>query len=339
MGEPLPYMISPVEFMLSIPNVICFVENGTKLFLVLPSERTQHIFEMVLNQKPPKEKTSLKKTRGFFGSNKTINEDKNYYKTNIRSQYSNNFNKGNYNNQQNHHNQIISKFSSNSNLSEGFYESRENCYEDNYRYLQSRFQGDPQPNRRPTSSVSEGYYQSTSSLNSSSESSRRRAAEKLEYQKQNGYLLSGFQFCGDDFFLYSAKMELDCKFVPGKKVLQSGLCVSGQTISDARLRVSTCETVAPYLIINIGSVDIMNGKPLVRMESDAIGLTEAVIARNSVPIWTSLAPLANYNHQPEIATKVKKFNEFLERRMNNFIDISKVMKQQNGKTLYDCYQP
>lgn len=339
-------MVNPIEFMLSIPHVNCHSDkNGTKYFTVSRTEKNQHLFDMINNQKPPKEKQKResRKTRGFFG-----NGERGHYKSNITSYKPGSYG-GNFvsNLRSNHGNiQTQSKTSSNSNLSEGFFESRENFYEDNYKYLQSRFIGEfpqqyPNDKQRNLGSSSEGFYQSTSSLNSSNESNRRKKIENLMFQKQNGYLMDRFQMVGDDFLLYLAKMEVGCRFTPGKKIYQSGLCISGQTISDARLRVATAETLAPYVIINIGSVDIMNGKPLVRMENDAIGLTEAIRARNSIPIWTTLAPLGNYNHQPEIATKVKKFNEFLERTMNvnHLINLSSMLKYPSGKTLYDCYQP
>ncbi|KAL5273559.1 hypothetical protein ACFFRR_000353 [Megaselia abdita] len=349
-GESLPHMVNAVEFVLSIPNIVCHTDmKGTKIFHAVPTEKNQHLFEMIVNQKPPREKPRIRKTRGFFGNN---HEERGYYKANITSYRSG----GNYASGDNYQRNppvirpTSSKLSLNSHQSEGFFGSRENFYEDNFKYLQSRFTGEYQPptavqylnEKRPQfGSSSSGFHQSVSSLNSSDESRKRRMSENLLFQKQNGYLMERFQMIGDDFLLYLAKMELGCKFTPRKKVYQSGLCVSGQTISDARLRVSTAETLAPYVIINIGSVDILNGKPLVRMENEAIRLTEAIRARNSVPIWTSLTPLANYNHQPLIVNKVKKFNEFLERTMNenHYIDISGRVKNTNGKTLYDCYQP
>lgn len=328
-------MVNPIEFVKSIPNIICKNEKGLKVFYPVPNDKNQHLFEMISNQKPPKEKPNARRTRGFFGNNR---EDIGYYKSNITS-----FRSGERQPNRKIY-QTSSKLSLNSNYSEGFFEPRENFYEDNYKYLQSRFTGENHAHRglqrRPFGSSSEGFHQSVSSLNSSNDSIKRRS-EYLLFQKRNGYLMDRFQFIGDDFLLYMAKMELGCRFAPGKKVYQSGLCVSGQTISDASLRVSTAESLAPYVIINIGSVDILNGKPLVRMESDAIRLTEAIRARNSIPIWTSLAPLGNYNHQPQIASKVKRFNEFLERTMseNHYIDVSGRVKNTNGKTLYDCYQP
>lgn len=344
-------MPDSIDFVLSIPNIFCqTMESGAKIFYAAPTEKNQHLFDLIVNQKPPKEKQRARRTRGFFGSN---NEDNGYYKSNITSYRSGSDNhnhrsgKDNQNNNTRRPNhgirQTSSKMSLNSNFSEGFFEARENFYEDNSKYLQSRFNGGYHaPHRRTLGSSSEGFYQSVSSLNSSNESMmKRRRSEYFIFQKENGYLMDRFQMVGDDFLLYLAKMELGCKFAPGKRVYQSGLCVSGQTISDACLRVSTAEILAPYVIINIGSVDILNGKPLVRMENEAIRLTEAIRARGSVPIWTSLAPLGNYNHQPQISSKVTKFNEFLERTMNenHYIDISGRVKNTNGKTLYDCYQP
>lgn len=333
-------MSDTVEFIMSIPNIFCQTnEMGTKIFFAVPNDKNQHLFEMIVNQKMPKERMRTARTRGFFGNNR---EDKGFYKTNITSHAprANDINPGHR-----RVNGASPKISLSSHSSEYYFEPRETFYEDNYKYLQSRFNCETSStssaNRRMAGSSSEGFHQSISSLNTSYGSIKRRRSEYLRFQKRNGYLMDRFQLISDDFMLYLAKMELGCQFNPGRKVYQSGLCISGQTISDATLRVSNVESLAPYVIINIGSVDIMNGKPLVRMESDAIRLTEAIRARNSIPIWTSLAPLGNYNHQPQIAEKVKKFNGFLERTMheNYYIDISGRVKSSNGKILYDCYQP
>ncbi|KAH8311831.1 hypothetical protein KR044_008216 [Drosophila immigrans] len=156
----------------------------------------------------------------------------------------------------------------------------------------------------------------------------------------DAYLLD-FPLLGDDFFLYLARMELKCRFKKYEKVLQSGLCISGQTINAARQRVQHVELQEmTQIIVNIGSVDIMRGKPLVQIEHDFRQLIKEMHNRRFVPVLTTLAPLANYCHDKQTCEKVLRFNKFIrnEGRHLTVIDIHTCLINENGVVRFDCFQ-
>ncbi|KAH8359143.1 hypothetical protein KR093_004612 [Drosophila rubida] len=156
----------------------------------------------------------------------------------------------------------------------------------------------------------------------------------------DAYLLD-FPLLGDDFFLYLARMELKCRFKKYEKVLQSGLCISGQTINAARQRLQHVELhEMTQIIVNIGSVDIMRGKPLVQIEHDFRQLIKEMHNRRFVPVLTTLAPLANYCHDKQTCEKVLRFNKFIrnEGRHLTVIDIHSCLINENGVVRFDCFQ-
>lgn len=78
------------------------------------------------------------------------------------------------------------------------------------------------------------------------------------------------------------------------------------------------------------------------MRYDFAELLEVCKRRDLKPIITTLAPLANTNHTPEVRDKVIAFNNFLLDRHYLFyqvLDIWSLMVTPRGTTLYDCYQP
>lgn len=180
----------------------------------------------------------------------------------------------------------------------------------------------------------------------------------------DAYLLD-FPLLGDDFFLYLARMELKCRFKKCKyqtreesqptsatdtlffsscadeRVLQSGLCISGQTINAARLRLQHVELPEmTQIIVNIGSVDIMRGKPLVQIEHDFRQLIKEMHNRRFIPVLTTLAPLANYRHDKQTCDKVLRFNKFIrtEGRHLTVIDIHSCLVNESGVVRFDCFQ-
>ncbi|XP_017104763.2 maternal effect protein oskar [Drosophila bipectinata] len=154
--------------------------------------------------------------------------------------------------------------------------------------------------------------------------------------------LLDFPLMGDDFFLYLARMELNCRFKRYERVLQSGLCVSGQTIIGARNRFR--KVYLPentQIIVNIGSVDIMRGKPLVQIEHDFRLLIKEIHSRRCIPILTNLAPLANYCHDKVLCDKISKFNKFVRNEARShlkFIDINSCLINEKKNVLFDCFQ-
>nr|XP_036229714.1 maternal effect protein oskar isoform X6 [Bactrocera oleae] len=152
--------------------------------------------------------------------------------------------------------------------------------------------------------------------------------------------LLDFPLLGDDFFLFLARMELRCKFKKYDKVLQSGLCVSGQTICGAIRRVRQLEDQCKSVIVNIGSVDIMKGRPLVQIEHDFRELINLMFKKGFTPILTTLAPLANFAHDEITKTKLERFNNFIKKEGEFLLvmDIWACLVNERGHILFDCFQ-
>ncbi|XP_016978919.2 maternal effect protein oskar [Drosophila rhopaloa] len=156
----------------------------------------------------------------------------------------------------------------------------------------------------------------------------------------DAYLLD-FPLMGDDFMLYLARMELKCRFKRHERVLQSGLCVSGQTINGARKRLKKVHlTEGTQIIVNIGSVDILCGRPLVQIEHDFRLLIKEMHSQRLVPILTNLAPLANYCHDKILCDKVHRFNKFIRSEGSHlkYIDIHSCLINERGIVRFDCFQ-
>lgn len=155
----------------------------------------------------------------------------------------------------------------------------------------------------------------------------------------DGYL-HDFQLLGDDFFLSVAHYELNYNFRPGHKVLQCGLCISGQTIADATRRVLNSSSINNSIVVNVGSVDLLHGRELIDIISDYMALLEAFNFRGIKPIITTLAPLANLSHAKHTRNNLTKFNEFLRGLSSDVsvIDLWQCMVDQHARTLYECYQ-
>ncbi|XP_022213619.2 maternal effect protein oskar [Drosophila obscura] len=157
----------------------------------------------------------------------------------------------------------------------------------------------------------------------------------------DAYLLD-FPLLGDDFLLYLARMELRCRFKRSVRVLQSGLCVSGQTISGARSRLHHAQVPTDTkIIVNIGSVDILRGRPFVQIQHDFRQLIKDMHKRGLTPILTTLAPLANYCHDKALCDKVAKFNRFISKEGAGYlkvIDIHSCLVNENGAVRFDCFQ-
>ncbi|KAM7362286.1 oskar [Cochliomyia hominivorax] len=154
--------------------------------------------------------------------------------------------------------------------------------------------------------------------------------------------LLDFLLLGDDFFLYMARMELRCKFKKNQRILQSGLCVSGQTISASIRRIRALADNRRSIILNIGSVDIMQGRQLIQIEHDFRELILTMLKKGIKPILTTLAPLANYSHNHDVKRMLERFNDFIKREGQQrhliVIDIWKCLVNEKGHVFFDCYQ-
>lgn len=286
-GESFPRMENITEFLLSIPQIACYIDsNGTRIFRMQYSEKSDHILEMVKNQKAPKRNTI--QNRGNYRDG--------YAREPFRYNY-------------------------------GLASSRENIcfFEDNYRYLKkhstlcSSSKG-TSPSTQPSSPCGKG------------------SQELLYYENDFNAHFYDHQLIGDDFFLSMAKMELKCRFLPGHRILQSGLCISGQTIADATRRVLSVPNLSRKVIVNLGSVDILHGRDLIEIQHDFLVLIKTLEARGVTPVVTTLAPLANYGHRTGTKHILQCFNEFIMSRGWKVIDLWSCMVNKNGHILFECYQ-
>lgn len=75
------------------------------------------------------------------------------------------------------------------------------------------------------------------------------------------------------------------------------------------------------------------------MESDFVDLMTIFANLRITPIITTLAPLANGGHSPEMREKLDKFNKFLRSNYWICFDLFGCLVDSTNKTLYDCYQP
>lgn len=125
-------------------------------------------------------------------------------------------------------------------------------------------------------------------------------------------------------------------------VQQIGFCVSGQTISSAAKQIELAHYYkASHLILNVGSVDILNGQSIADMCTDFDHLIRVCEQRGCVPIVTTLAPLANNNHSLVIHDKLNAFNFYLLNKYSvnyPFIDIWQQFAMRNGHFCHDFYE-
>lgn len=118
--------------------------------------------------------------------------------------------------------------------------------------------------------------------------------------------------------------------------------MSGQSISDAIKRINQLNDWNGCIIVNIGSVDIMQYHKLIQIEYEFRKLIDMMLNKNITPILTTLAPLGNYMHYAEIPGILNRFNEFIinEGKKHNLvvIDIWRCLVNENYQIIYDCYQ-
>ncbi|XP_055687125.1 maternal effect protein oskar [Lutzomyia longipalpis] len=147
-----------------------------------------------------------------------------------------------------------------------------------------------------------------------------------------------YQMIGDDFFLALARLELGFMALPGVKIQQSGLCISGQTIRGAIEHLNRMRrgSVSKRVIINLGTVDLLHGRDVLDIKTEYRMLLSQLKEMGIHAIVTTLPPIANHSYHSTIKPNWEKLNAFL-RRQRNCIDIASGM-MQNGRTLFSCYQ-
>lgn len=178
------------------------------------------------------------------------------------------------------------------------------------------------------------------SLDSRSSSSRYSSSSSTKIAKTGPACFYDYHLIGDDFFLELALGDLNATQTDKSIIRKSGLCVSGQTIKDVVKRLSYCTSVTTKkVIINIGSVDLLHGADIIDMKFDFKRLHSMCRAQGFETVITTLAPLANVGHMPDIRQKWNLFNKYLLKNFEDVVDITPCFQSKLGHTIFDCYQP
>ncbi|GAB0091763.1 hypothetical protein DMENIID0001_066400 [Sergentomyia squamirostris] len=150
--------------------------------------------------------------------------------------------------------------------------------------------------------------------------------------------LYDYHLIGDDFMLAVARIDLGFHLRQGCKIQQSGLCISGQTVSDAIIRLSQMplEAIPKRVIISLGSVDLIHGRQALDIQTEYVYLLKMLSDLGVKVIVTTVAPIANFTIASNLKKNWEKLNVFL-RGQPFFIDISEQV-MQNKHILYSCYQ-
>lgn len=146
---------------------------------------------------------------------------------------------------------------------------------------------------------------------------------------------------GDDNFLNLAIFDLKFEENRENGRRQSGGCATGLRIAEATRYVMSLKSgKVDHAIINVGSVDVAEGQPLVRMIMDYMELIQACQSKSIKPILTTLPPMPNCLHDNR-RLNLLGLNEFINRFENIFfiIDLYDGMTTEDEKVNWNLYQP
>ena len=134
-------------------------------------------------------------------------------------------------------------------------------------------------------------------------------------------------------------MELGFRMVNHEHIFQSGFCVSGLTIAEATRNIEKIGS-NKIVLLNVGSVDIIQGKELVDLICDMFRLIKVCDNHRITPILTTILPVVNCRAGNRVSV-TDGFNEFLMRNPFNFpvIELHKLFLDTNGNVDLRCYQP
>jgi maternal-effect protein oskar len=117
---------------------------------------------------------------------------------------------------------------------------------------------------------------------------------------------------GDDFLLGFAILELKEEANRTGGLLQSGLCVSGMTISKATSKLRDLRNQKfDRILIYLGSFDIINGKQLIELMNDFDELVDVCLRMNLKAVACTLAPLPLHEEGNRMET-LMGFNKYLK---------------------------
>lgn len=135
----------------------------------------------------------------------------------------------------------------------------------------------------------------------------------------------------------------DLKFSknPNFRRRQSGNCVSGLRIKEATRRLFnfTSESGFRKIIVNVGSVDIIENRPLIGMIKDMMEFLRVCDEMEIRPILTTLTPLPNCtNDEKDVLIG---FNDFIMKQLSQryfVIDLHTCMLTSKGSINMNFYQ-
>lgn len=146
---------------------------------------------------------------------------------------------------------------------------------------------------------------------------------------------------GDENFLNMAVFDMKFKLEAGKRVRQSGGCVSGLRIFEATQKLYELQAAESFdkVIVNVGSVDIAEGRELIEMMQDMQEFLQACLQMQITPILTTLAPLPSqqFNQNGVLGS----FNRYLQNCLSAFfpvIDLNKWMLHNDGSINFNLFQ-
>jgi maternal effect protein oskar len=144
---------------------------------------------------------------------------------------------------------------------------------------------------------------------------------------------------GDNFFLNLAVFSMNFRMKSNCHVLQSGLCISGQTIDDVADKILEMDP-NQIILLNIGSVDIMNGKHTIDLIISMMRLMNNCKLKEITPILTTLPPIANYRFPLSRVKIMNEFNDLLIKNPFNFpvIELHNALNNSDGKMDEVFYQ-
>lgn len=146
---------------------------------------------------------------------------------------------------------------------------------------------------------------------------------------------------GDDNFLNLAVFDLKFQEMREKGRRRSGGCMSSLRIAEATHMVMSLPKSVEHVIINVGSVDVAEGRSLIRMIRDYLELIQACEVRSIKPILTTLTPVPNCLHDAR-RDNLLGLNQFIQCGLDNdypVIDLYDEMLRHDGQVNWNLYQP
>lgn len=150
---------------------------------------------------------------------------------------------------------------------------------------------------------------------------------------------------GDDNFLnlagFDLKFETSYHQTQRSRIRHCGYCFSGLKISQATEIINGWEESLKRVIINVGSVDIAEGRQLIEMINDLTILLKTCAERKVHPVLTTLAPLPNHllNNKKSIHEGFNRYLRHIMLENYSIIDLHRVMVTSEGVMDLNCYQP